>query len=649
LILEIGDCPIFPIERLGALCYGCLIHLAYIRTELIATANLISKVPQMFRTKLFNRIVLIFSAVTIVTFCTLAVLVYDYLTSSMIQQELNLQTEAVDNAARYLDQKIDQSQDIVLQLYQNKTLSDDLLQFLRYDIQLYIQNRVNDYLTNGTVGSDSGTFFRREMRSDVDMLSIALYSRQQSILYVYGKESTQRYIELGDRNGDIAREVDRLQQLGTAGYASTELARLLGDRTSGAYTFAFALNDPDTLENAGVLLVTYDPAGIQRAFDNNRHELMGTHLTLFPDGKVVYDSTGQYRGKTYPYFRELTSMESPVKLGVNTHVVTARTAKSNLVVSGLVPVSELQRSFVGFETKVVAITGVCILITVVFSYVAVYQYARRTRAIVKAMKQARQGNLSVRIPVGRDDELDDISTSFNLMCEELMHYINQVYVSEIKQKHAELVAFQAQINPHFLYNTLEAIRMRALTQGASDVGEMAYVLGSMFRYAVKPETVVTLEEEIEYCRQFLELYRLRYQNKIDYDIDMAPELNSIPLLKLALQPLIENAIVHGIRPKGAILRISIRAFAAEDGASFIVEAADNGKGMDVEKLTAVRKMLAGDDKTPGGKSIGLRNVHERIHLTYGKAYGLTVNSEPGEGTVIRLSLPYSAGRENSNV
>jgi len=335
-------------------------------------------------------------------------------------------------------------------------------------------------------------------------------------------------------------------------------------------------------------------------------------------------------------------------LDVKSYTATVRTAKSDMIVSGIVPAAELENRFAGFKGKVIVVTGIGILITIAFANIAVRRYAKRTRAIAKAMRLAQQGNLSVRVPAGRTDELDEISASFNRMCEELTQYINQVYVSEIKMKHAELVAFQAQINPHFLYNTLEAIRMRALTKGAVDVGEMIYVLGSLFRYAVKPDTVVTLEDEAEYCRQYLELYKVRYRDKIDYRISIDEAVKNARLFKLLLQPLVENAIVHGIKPSKSGNMIRIRAYPEEDGKAVAIEVENNGKGMKPERLQAVREMLAGAGSLGASESLGIRNVHERVRLSFGEAYGLDIRSSPGEGTLVRIRIPNVKG-ESSDV
>ncbi|WP_372636402.1 sensor histidine kinase [Cohnella sp.] len=613
---------------------------------MIATAKLTKIYDAFFRAKLFNRIILIYSALTVVTFCTLAVLVYQYSTGSMRQKELEAQAEAVGGTIRFLDQQTDKSQEIVLRLYQNKAFLNDLLFFLRNDMPHYIQYRFNEYIA-GNTSEDRNveSFIRNQMDSNEDIAQIAVYSKDQAFLFVFNSNKTQRLITLSnEERSAVAHEVAGMQIRKTASGRTPEFNRVLGIEDSGAYTFAFELNDPDTLKNEGTLLVTYQPEGIRRLLESGRERLMGSHLALLSDGTVVYDSFDRFAGQVYPYFRQLVDSAGQANLETRSYTTTMRTGKSAIYVSGVVPATELENHYAGFKGKLIAATLIGILITIVFSRIAVQRYAKRTRSIVKAMRLAQQGNLDVRIPAGRSDELDEISFSFNRMCEELTRYINQVYVSEIKQKHAEIIAFQAQINPHFLYNTLEAIRMRAMTQGAMDVGEMAYVLGSLFRYAVKQETVVTLKDEADNCRRFLELYKVRYKEKIDYRIEIDEKIENARMFKLFLQPLVENAIVHGIRASKPGNLITIRAY-PEDAAlsGLIVEVEDNGKGIEPDRLAEVNDTLAGKLKPAPASSLGLRNVSERIRLVYGERYGMDIRSKRMEGTVVRVRLPFEKG------
>jgi two-component system sensor histidine kinase YesM len=172
------------------------------------------------------------------------------------------------------------------------------------------------------------------------------------------------------------------------------------------------------------------------------------------------------------------------------------------------------------------------------------------------------------------------------------------------------------------------------------VGEMIYSLGSLFQYTVKQETIVTLEEEIENCRRFLELYRIRYKYRINYHIEIDSKLKECPVLKLTVQPLIENIIVHGIRQSSSTNMISIFAVLDEDTSTLRIVVEDNGKGIEPEKLLAIQESFAKTEAPFSSTSLGLRNVNERIRLQYGESYGLSIESQLQERTVVCLRIPF---------
>nr|WP_275901658.1 sensor histidine kinase [Paenibacillus sp. SYP-B3998] len=285
------------------------------------------------------------------------------------------------------------------------------------------------------------------------------------------------------------------------------------------------------------------------------------------------------------------------------------------------------------------LTVICIIGVVSLAYVPITRFSKRTQLIIRAMKKLQMGDLSVRIPVEKDDELYQIADHFNMMVLDLKTHIDKVYLSELNQKNVEMIALQSQINPHFLYNTLEAIRMRAISQGAKDAGEMIYILAMLFRNSIKKDMVVTLLEEIEHCKLCLELFSIRYKDRLSYDLDIAPEVMQSQVIKLTLQPIIENYLVHGVRMDDIDNLISIQAFVRDE--ELVIEVRDNGNGISADKLEQLRQslQLIYSFHTPG-PSIGLRNVNERIKLYFGSEYGLEIESTPGIGTNVIVKIPY---------
>lgn len=266
-------------------------------------------------------------------------------------------------------------------------------------------------------------------------------------------------------------------------------------------------------------------------------------------------------------------------------------------------------------------------------------FTKRLRLMAQQMEKVEKGDFSVRLNDEGTDEISSLSASFNTMCERLDQYINLVYEAELQRKSAELDALQTQINPHFLYNTLESIKAQAVKEGDRITPEMIVLLGNMFRYISHTDVkFVTIEEEISYVRTYLKLQSYRYDEFLDIDISVEEDdlENMIP--KLTLQPIVENIIKHafsGIDRRG-LVGIQIRK---KDQRILEITVYDNGQGMEDDKLTEIRRKLedGGDRETVNG--IGIQNVHNRLRLLFGDEYGLQISSITDMGTAVKVIIP----------
>jgi two-component system sensor histidine kinase YesM len=214
--------------------------------------------------------------------------------------------------------------------------------------------------------------------------------------------------------------------------------------------------------------------------------------------------------------------------------------------------------------------------------------------------------------------------------------MHEVVLEQEAKRKSEMKALQAQINPHFLYNTLDSIVWMAETNN-SEVVTMTEALARLFRITLsRGEDQITLEQELEHVRNYLIIQSLRYINKFDYELDAEESLLQNKVLKLILQPLVENSIYHGIKNKRQKGHIRITARAEHGRLLILVQ--DDGIGMSPEKAATILQSAASDHKDRFS-GIGVRNVHERIQLYYGPEYGLQFESKPGEGTTVKVWLP----------
>lgn len=247
-------------------------------------------------------------------------------------------------------------------------------------------------------------------------------------------------------------------------------------------------------------------------------------------------------------------------------------------------------------------------------------------------------NMNEQVNITTDDEIGHLAGNFNSMLERIENLKEQVVEEQEDKRRYELQALQAQINPHFLYNTLDSIIWMAETQD-SNIVAMTEALAKLFRISLnKGNEEILLKKEIEHVKNYLIIQSMRYADKFTFEICVEPEVEKCRIIKLILQPIVENCIYHGIKKKRGSGHIRIRAFREE--CNLIIKVEDDGCGISQEMC---RKMLSYEvePENISGSGIGVKNVNERIQLRFGKEYGLSYQSEEGKGTTVTYLLPYS--------
>ena len=258
---------------------------------------------------------------------------------------------------------------------------------------------------------------------------------------------------------------------------------------------------------------------------------------------------------------------------------------------------------------------------------------KRIRRLRSGMKEVEQGNFEVNITSDSRDEIGDLVNGFDSMLLQLNTLIKEVYEGRIKEKEYEMKALQAQINPHFLYNTLDAIAWMCEDGKNEDAEEMVTALARLFRISIsKGHELIPIEKEVEHAKSYLKIENYRYKNKFTYSFEVEESCLSYLCNKITLQPIIENAIYHGVKQMIDEGEIWIRIF--EDGEDIIFQVEDNGIGMTEEQCREILR------KEPGDRTgIGIKNVNDRIKIYFGSNYGLNITSELDEGTCVTIRMP----------
>lgn len=285
----------------------------------------------------------------------------------------------------------------------------------------------------------------------------------------------------------------------------------------------------------------------------------------------------------------------------------------------------------------IALVGVVVAVGIM-SYLIPLSITRSFKELSQVTDEIAKGNLSVRANVNTGVEATALSNSMNTMIDKINELLEQVTTEQIRLRKAEFELLQAQINPHFLYNTLDAIIWLAEAGEQKRVVGMVRNLSDFFRTSLNQgKDINSIKEEMLHVKSYLEIQHVRYQDILSYDIEVPEALYIYSIPKITIQPLVENALYHGIKNKRGMGHISIRGEAGEK--DFTITVTDDGIGIDETRLRQVQSGI--QNKVLTGKDFyGLYNVCERIRLNFGEEYGIFIESVYGEGTSVRVILPY---------
>lgn len=253
------------------------------------------------------------------------------------------------------------------------------------------------------------------------------------------------------------------------------------------------------------------------------------------------------------------------------------------------------------------------------------------------MKRVTEGNLDQQIEVSSGDEIGLLASGFNTMMGRVKELLANISAEQKKKREYELALMQAQIKPHFLYNTLDVIYTLSEMGRARDVQRTTKALADFYRVALSQgKDQITLEEEIRSVKDYLSIQRIRYSDVFTFDIDIHPDILGCMIPKLTIQPLVENAIYHGLKNKASFGQLTVSGWKADN--KVVLKVTDDGAGIDSDRLQAIKQNRNDPQTQPVG--YGLSSVHERVKLYFGEPYGIAVESEIGLGTTITVELPY---------
>ncbi|WP_082234937.1 sensor histidine kinase [Halobacillus massiliensis] len=310
---------------------------------------------------------------------------------------------------------------------------------------------------------------------------------------------------------------------------------------------------------------------------------------------------------------------------------------SELTYHHLLPYDNITSQTLTIKNIMILCFLLMLTLSITLSRRAAHNISKPLEDLTVQMKKVQSGNFEEPLSAKHyNDEVGDLHNNFRLMINRINELIKENYTKQLMIKETEYKALQAQINPHFLYNTLDSINWMAKVNKQEKISVMAAALGSMMRNIISKKTpMITIKEELEIVRNYITIQKYRYDQRLDFTLEVSEEVEDGHIPKLSIQPIVENAIQHGLEEMVSSCRIVVTIKEVDDDLEISVT--DNGPGIEEDKLEAIYQGLI-KSRSSG---IGINNINERIKMMYGEAYGITINSEPGTGTEVIIRVPYT--------
>lgn len=569
------------------------------------------------KSNLYKRL---FATYTIVILSIVSILYVYFLTKTSEEVKRNtlyINDKILQDVNETLEYNDSTSKTIMNMLYEDEFRLNDVIKYLNTDLVDYIKGKLDYYSASDKLyynGIENFVKSSFQLNNFLKNISFVSYSRNE--------------ISVFNRKGEIKTYPFNSNKLLNNGELENTIYK------QNEISISNEIRDAASLKSEGMLITTYDISSIGNIIKKYK-DTDSEVLILNQSGMVLYDSKNKYDYEYYPYFDRLKIGHQEVTLE-DDYYVDMLPDNNGLISIVRIKTSNATKTSLLFKISAFLVSLFLFIIAECVLYLKFKNLSKRMDELILAMERVETGDIDTYIPLGNEnDEITFIADNFNKMCQRLNDHIRKSYLAELHQREAEIVALQNQINPHFLYNTLESIRMKAICNGDKEVGKMLYSLAFLFRNQVKGKLIVSIDQEIKYCNKYLELFKFRYDEKFKFSIECEEDLYDKGIVKFTLQPLIENYFVHGIRLERDDNELKIYIYKHLD--DIVVEIIDNGRGIPKEKLEDINRRIRECDYS--SKSIGMLNVHERIKIKYGEPYGLTVTSEENTGTNMILRFP----------
>lgn len=537
-----------------------------------------------------------------------------YYTMQLIEQvngDIDSYIDYMENISRL----ISKNKDVIDYLYDENATADELEQIrIRVISQFQTISDARDDIYNIAVLSDNG----RNVIND-------------------GKDQLNPYADIGEAKWYVkARESN-----GIAVLFSSHVQNAIKDDYKWVVTLSCGIQNPNTGAIEGVLFVDLNYSVINNLCEGISLGSKGYVFIIDSEGKIVY-----HPRQTLLYSGLKSEKVEEVLNGNKTNFTTAEGEESKLytvctsektgwTVVGVAYISELMAGREETQLAYLLMALFLIIISGIIAIILSSEITKPLKELANSMKAVQEGHFEhAEIEILDRNEIGMLSNSFNIMTRKIKELMEEIVREQKEKRKSELKALQSQINPHFLYNTLDSIIWMSESGKNQEVVLMTSSLAKLFRQSISNEDeIVSIYSEAGYTKSYLTIQKMRYKDKLEFEIDIADDILEESIVKLVLQPLVENAIYHGIKYKEGKGLVRITGSREED--DIILRIEDNGKGMDEETL----KNIFQKKENSKSSGVGINNVNNRLKLYYGSNYGLRYTSQIDEGTIVEVRIP----------
>lgn len=549
--------------------------------------------------------------------------------------------DAVETNSQSYVQEIIRQVNSNIQSYIDNMENISVLTMTNKDVKYYISN--NSFISK----SDRMPYEKRIS----DLFQAILYSRKDiSAIMVFGYNG----FNVSDRRITLLNPYTKLEDQswykeakskgGQSVISPPHVQNIIQNEYRWVVSLSRELKSTDGIRGEGIFLVDLNLSIINDICSKINMGKKGYVFIVDNNGNIVYHPQQQliYSNLRSEPIAKVTAAQSGTSFNVNDdkgkRIYSVQDTNFGWKIVGVAYSEDLIANEGTIRNSILLFAIIGILFSLILSLILSYRISRPLRILQRDMKKVERGNFDVRTNIEPINEIGQLGRSFNLMTAQIKNLMEEIIDNQESKRKSELMLLQSQINPHFLYNTLDSIIWMGEQKKHEEVVLMTSALAKLFRASItKDKELVPIRVEVEHITNYLLIQKMRYDEQLEYEIDISPDILHYKTLKILLQPFVENAIYHGVRNKPEPGKITIRG--REQDQVIIFEVEDDGMGMTPEQLEGIWTTHDKQHRTKSTSGIGIGNVNERVKLFFGSMYGIQIQSEPEEGTIVTITIP----------